>query len=126
MVRAQEGEQEQIQYFEVVLDFLFCRMFYLYILYSVDYDKYYIGSSQDPWERLVWHNDGQKDTFTSKYRPWQLAVVFEAGLSRAEALYFERFVKKQKSRIFLEKLIDPDFVPNGKIAKLVRVPHLRD
>ena len=109
-----------------VPDFLIGAIYYLYILYSVDHDKYYIGSSQDPWERLLEHNHSPRVTYTSKYRPWQLAAVFGAGLSRSEAGHFERFAKKQKSRKLIEKLIGPDFVPNGKIAQLVRVPHLRD
>ncbi len=38
----------------------------------------------------------------------------------------ERFIKKQKSRILLEKLIDPNFEPSGFLAQLIRVPHVRD
>jgi len=38
----------------------------------------------------------------------------------------ERFIKAQKSRVFLTKLIEPDFVPDGKFAQLVRVPKLRE
>jgi putative endonuclease len=101
-------------------------MFYLYILYSITADKYYIGHSEDPWERLAHHNTDDKTTYTAKYRPWDIAAVFEAGKTRAVALAIERFIKKQKSRTLIEQLVQPDFIPTGKLAQLVRVPHVRD
>ena len=101
-------------------------MFFLYILHSPNNDKYYIGHSSDPWLRLSHHNTDDKDTFTSKCRPWVLAAVFEVGNTRSEALSMERFIKKQKSRKFIEQLIDPEFIPQSSLAQLVRVPHVRD
>ena len=101
-------------------------MFYLYILHSSVYDKFYIGHSSDPWIRLAHHNTDDKDTFTSKYRLWVLAAVFEVGKTRSEALRIERFIKKQKSRKLIEQLIAPDFIPQSSLAQLVRVPHVRD
>ncbi|MGM0634617.1 MAG: GIY-YIG nuclease family protein [Bacteroidota bacterium] len=98
----------------------------MYIIYSVKFDKYYVGSSQDPWKRLDKHNTSPFNTFTLKYRPWELKAVFEAGKSRAEVEKIEKFIKKQKSRTLLVKLIAPDFVPKEKLAQLVRVPHVRD
>ncbi len=106
--------------------FFFVMSYYVYILYSESADKYYIGST-DNWEnRLTSHNETDRVTYTSKHRPWRLVAVFSAGDSRAEAMYFEKFIKKQKSRKLIERLIDTSFVPEGKLAQLVRVPHLRD
>ena len=104
----------------------FYAMYYFYIIYSQSFDKYYSGSSQDPWQRLQKHNTTDFNTFTSKYRPWILKAVFEVGKTRGEAERIEKFVKKQKSRVLLIKLISPDFVPNGTLAQLVRVPHVRN
>ena len=87
---------------------------------------YYIGHSKDPWHRLYEHNTDEKNTFTSKYRPWHLVAVYNAGESRSEALRIERWIKKQKSRILIEKMIQHDFVPIDSLAQLVRVPHVRD
>ncbi len=101
-------------------------MFYLYILYSSTANKFYIGHSEDPWERIVHHNTDDKATYTAKYKPWDIAAVFEAGKTRAEALAIERFIKKQKSKTLIERLIQPGFVPTGTLAQLVRVPHVRD
>jgi putative endonuclease len=101
-------------------------MYYFYIIYSKASDKYYSGSSSNPWVRLLKHNTSTFNTFTSKYRPWELVAVFEAGNTRSEAEKVEKFIKRQKSRFLLEKLIDPKFIPNGQIAQLVRVPHVRN
>ncbi len=101
-------------------------MIYIYILHSKSASKYYVGSSEDPFKRLEKHNTSSFNTFTSKYRPWVLVAVFKASQARGKAEQVERFIKKQKSKIVIEKLIDPSFVPTGKLAQLVRVPHVRD
>lgn len=49
-------------------------MFYIYILYSVDFDKYYIGYTSDYLKRLECHNTSELNKYTSKYRPWVLKV----------------------------------------------------
>ncbi|AKA35220.1 hypothetical protein VC82_1602 [Flagellimonas lutaonensis] len=100
--------------------------YYLYILHSEKFDSYYVGSSSNPWQRLQQHNETPKCTYTSKYRPWSLAAIFQAVHSRSDAIKAEKFVKSQKSRIFIEKLVETDFVPSGNLAQLVRVPHVRD
>ena len=100
-------------------------MCYLYILYSSSAGKYYVGVSQDPFVRLHFHNNQDKTTFTSKYRPWELVALFKVpSLSLARKI--ENFIKKQKSRRLIEYLIDPKNIPEGKLAQLVRVPHVRD
>jgi putative endonuclease len=68
-------------------------MFYLYILHSSASDKYYVGHSEDPWLRLEHHNTDDKDTYTSKHRPWFLAAIFEAGTTRSKA-----FIMNSSSR----------------------------
>ncbi len=86
--------------------FLLAAMFYIYILYSLKANKYYVGLTSDVNRRLEEHNDTSKvNKYTSKYLPWKLVMFFEVSESRGEALIVERFIKKQKSRVFLEKLI---------------------
>jgi len=80
-------------------------MYYLYILYSVTFDKFYIGISEDPDRRLSEHNN----TFTSKYRPWKLSLSFEIGPDLSKALKVEKKVKKQKNRSIYYKLLEPEF-----------------
>ena len=101
-------------------------MFFIYIIYSEPSDLYYVGYSDDPKRRLIEHNNKPCNTYTSKHRPWVLKAVFKCGPTEADAIRIERFIKKQKSRNLLEKLIDPSFMPNACLAQLVRVPHLRD
>ena len=101
-------------------------MFYVYIIYSKAFDKYYIGSSSNPWKRIKKHNTSKFNTYTSKYRPWEIVAIFQTGKTRGEAETAEKFIKKQKSRSLILKLINPEFKPTGKLAQLVRVPHVRD
>ena len=101
-------------------------IFYIYILYSQAFDKYYIGHSEDPWRRLEEHNSGKLHKFTSDYRPWRLKAIFSISENRGDAMKMEKFIKKQKSKTLIEKLADPDFIPVGFLAQLVRVPHVRD
>jgi len=101
-------------------------MYFIYILYSNDSKKYYCGYSNDPWRRIIEHNSKPHNTYTSKHRPWVLKAVFECSAHEAQAIKLERFLKRQKSRLLFEKLIDPNFIPTGYLAQLVRVPHLRD
>jgi putative endonuclease len=95
--------------------------FYIYILYSKGYDKYYVGYSSDPWRRLEEHNTKPFNTYTSKYRPWSISAVFKCGNQENEAIMLERIIKKQKSRKLIEQLADPQFVLFGVLAKLIRI-----
>ena len=100
-------------------------VYYLYILQSEESGKFYIGYSCDPWRRIVEHNSDDRNTYTSKFRPWQLKAVFQIGVDEDEAIRLERFLKRQKSHRLIEKLIDPAFQPNGQLAQLV-IPYVRD
>ena len=100
-------------------------MHYLYILYSESSDIYYVGQTDDIDLRLKHHNFSDQLTFTSKHRPWELKTLFTVE-SRSVAMTLEKFIKKQKSRKFIERLVDKDFIPDGKLSQLIRVPHVRD
>ena len=101
-------------------------MYYIYILYSERHNKYYIGYSSDPVRRLDEHNNKPFNTFTSKYRPWELATYFQCSDDEGETIKMEKWIKKQKSRKLIERLCDPSFVPTGILAQLIRVPQVRD
>ncbi len=101
-------------------------MVYLYILHSNKFNKYYVGISKTPLDRLDSHNNQDKNAYTSKYRPWQIKAILKVDGTWGDALRIERFIKKQKSRVLIEKLIQTDFTPTGRLARLVRVPYLRD
>ncbi len=77
--------------------------FYVYIIYSLSADKYYVGYTIDLKKRLVEHNSGIS-TFTAKFSDWLLKYA-EVFASREEAMKREREIKKKKSRKYIEWLI---------------------
>lgn len=76
---------------------------FLYILKSKVCGKYYVGVSQDPGRRLIFHNTVEKG-FTSRYRPWEIVFIKECE-SKKEALNFEKKIKSWKSRLMIEKVL---------------------
>ena len=77
-------------------------MYFFYILYSPSLDKFYIGTTADLSGRVRRHNSRHKG-FTGQGNDW-LWIYAEIYPNRSAALKRERYVKAQKSRIFLEKL----------------------
>ena len=79
-------------------------MFYTYIIYSKTINKFYVGSCQDVQVRLQDHlNSRSKYTKTTK--DWELKHC-ETYPSRSEAYQREMIIKKIKSRIYIENLIE--------------------
>ena len=76
---------------------------FVYILYSVSADKYYIGISEKPDERLQKHNSNHKG-FTSLANDWEIKFL-EHYSTKTDALKREREIKKWKSRKLVETLI---------------------
>ena len=81
-------------------------MFYCYILYSENLDKYYIGSTGDLEGRLQRHNTSNQG-FTSIGKPWKIKY-FETFETKTEALKRETQLKNWKNRTALEELIADD------------------
>ena len=79
-------------------------MFSVYILFSEEHDKYYVGQTDDLERRLLQHNELSENSFTSRYRPWALALAIEVP-DRTIAIKMERFIKKQKSKKYLSEVI---------------------
>jgi putative endonuclease len=99
--------------------------YFIYIIYSSCIDRYYVGYSSNPWNRLIQHNSNAKNKYTGRATDWVLKSTFEAE-NESGAIQLERFIKKQKSRKLIEQLCDSQFTPNGYLAQLIRVPHMRD
>lgn len=80
-------------------------MNYFYILYSTSLDQYYIGhTSQSLEERLRKHLSNHSG-FTGKAKDWAV-IYFEEFETKSLAYKRELEVKKWKSRIRVEKLIN--------------------
>jgi putative endonuclease len=78
-------------------------MYYTYILFSSDLNRYYIGYSSNVEERLAKHNNHHKG-FTNAGNDWEI-VFTRAFETKQEALSFERKIKSWKSRKMIEQLI---------------------
>ena len=66
-------------------------MFFVYVLYSTKFDKYYVGQTKNLQERVLRHNNGIEN-FTRKYVPWKLVFSLVKD-SRSEALQLEKKLK---------------------------------
>ncbi len=77
-------------------------MFYLYIIKNKN-DKYYIGTTKDLEDRLIRHNANRSKSTKSK-GPWEL-VYTEYFQSRSGAMEREYYIKRQKSKNYINKLI---------------------
>jgi putative endonuclease len=104
----------------------FSNMHYIYVLYSASADRYYFGYSSDPWKRLEQHLTNRGEKYTGSFHDWELRDAFEVSVHRSDVDKIEKFVKRQKSRIFIERILEPGFKGVGVLAQLVRVPHARD
>jgi len=80
-------------------------MYFIYILYSPSADKYYIGHTNDIIRRMEEHNHSLGNKYSSKYRPWILKVSFQVGNQRGLARKIENHIKRQKSRVYIEGII---------------------
>jgi putative endonuclease len=81
-------------------------MFYVYILHCSESDRYYVGHSSDVHRRLEEHNHPvENKKFTAKYTNWELVTFFQVSENRGDAIRVEKFIKKQKSKVFIIKLI---------------------
>ena len=47
-------------------------MYRVYVLYSIHYNKIYVGYTSNLKERLLSHNELSKKGWTIKFRPWNL------------------------------------------------------
>ena len=78
-------------------------MYKVYILKSAESGRYYVGHTNDLARRLNEHRQG-KSSFGKRNEKLEIVFCkdFEARSKAADA---EQFIKKQKSRIYIAKLI---------------------
>ncbi len=79
-------------------------MFTVYVLYSCEFDKIYIGYTSDIEKRMLSHNQLATKGYTIKYRPWKI-IYTEIFESKSEALKREKQLKSAKGRLFVRGLI---------------------
>jgi len=81
---------------------------YLYILQSEISGRYYIGSCIDPDRRLSQHNANAVAS-TRRKGPWHRVALINFP-DEAQARKAELFVKRQKSRPIVERIISGEFI----------------
>jgi putative endonuclease len=81
-------------------------MHFLYIIYSTRLNEYYTGETVDTDIRLDQHNTGFfHAAYTSKTNDWEIVLKLQFD-SINNARKAEAFIKKMKSRKFIESLIN--------------------
>ena len=76
----------------------------VYVLYSKQYDKIYIGYTSDLEQRLLSHNKLGKKGWTIKFRPWQIIYTEVFDNKRLEMIR-EQELKSAQGRAFIRTLI---------------------
>jgi len=79
----------------------------VYILHSPSSGRYYVGQTQDLETRLLYHNELAENNYSSKHRPWRLVLDLPVP-SRSAAMQMEKYIKKRKSRIYVQRLIEDE------------------
>jgi putative endonuclease len=78
--------------------------YWVYILYSVSTDKYYVGHTDNLYRRLTEHNTGQTRYTSNIASDWEV-VYAERFDSRSLAMKREKTIKGRKSRKYIEQLV---------------------
>ena len=74
-------------------------MFYVYILYSLSKEKYYVGQTNNIEDRLRRHNSGYSLS-TKNGIPWELITSFSLS-NRSEAMILEKKIKSTGAKRYL-------------------------
>jgi putative endonuclease len=84
----------------------FFMNFFVYILYSKKADRFYIGQTEDPDKRFDLHQSKFfQQSYTRISNDW-IMVFSLSCMNRTQAILIEQFIKKQKSKVFIQRLID--------------------
>ena len=76
----------------------------VYILYSSNADKYYIGSTKDFAQRMDYHQTKAfTSSFTAKYSDWELFFSIDV-IDNAVARKIESHIKRMKSRAYIQNI----------------------
>ena len=75
---------------------------FVYILYSPDRDRYYVGETQNLEKRLADHKNSRSN-YTKGTTDWTLKWYIKVE-DRSEGVRLEREIKNKKSRKYIEYL----------------------
>lgn len=79
--------------------------YFVYILKSIEYDKTYVGMTNNLERRLSEHNAG-KSIYTRKFKPWKLVYkeeVLDRKSAREKEKYYKTSAGRKKIKLILHK-----------------------
>jgi len=79
------------------------KKYYVYVLYSIQYNQLYIGHSDNLDRRFKQHNSGRVPS-TKPYIPYK-TIYTEEFSTKSEAVLRETELKSSTGRRFLRKLL---------------------
>jgi putative endonuclease len=79
-------------------------MYSVYVLYSPDFTKSYVGCTANLDIRLASHNQLATSGWTVRFRPWVL-VHTEFFHLKLDALQREKFLKSGQGRLLVKSII---------------------
>ena len=77
-------------------------MFTVYVLYSENFDKIYIGYTSNLEQRFLSHNKLAKKGWTMQFRPWKI-IHTEEFETKQEALKREKQLKSSRGRNWIRQ-----------------------
>ena len=81
-------------------------MYFVYALYNKQFDKIYIGQTENLAERLRQHNEKMfKNSFTARFEGEWILIYNEQTENRQKALVREKQLKSFRGREFVRKNI---------------------
>ncbi|PCE65888.1 GIY-YIG nuclease family protein [Sediminicola luteus] len=90
---------------------------YLYILFSPSTNKYYTGISPNPGVRTTLHNSHHfKGAYTKIAVDWHIVLTKEFP-TRRDAQFIESFIKRMKSKTFIQKIIENPVILDDILSK---------
>ena len=78
------------------------RNFVVYVLYSEEYDKIYIGFTSDLSRRIKSHNELSNKGWTKNFRPWKV-IYTESYEQKSQALQREKQLKSYRGRKWIRE-----------------------
>ena len=87
----------------------------VYVLYSISYDKIYIGYTSNLIERFKSHNAQGTKGWTLRFRPWQV-VYLDYFTDKGSAIQRERLLKGAKARKEIRQKIADQYNRVGFIS----------
>ncbi len=78
-------------------------MYIVYVLYSVDFDKTYVGFTSDLESRVISHNIKATKGYTIKFRPW-IIIHQESFENKTAAIAREKYFKSGSGRQLIKSI----------------------